>query len=440
MAYSCDQCDQWFDRPAKLAAHERSHSGERPFACDRRGCEKRFFRAEHLQHHEQAHDGVKTIRCTNGECSMLFRLQHHMTAHLKTHGPMPYQCDAEGCDAEFKKKNQLKKHEVSHTGVMPYPCKTEGCSKGFMLQSQLRTHSKKHTTVYTCDAEGCTHTFAKWSLLVIHRKGHRILTCLKCNKTFLRPEGLKSHETLHDPNRPQFPCTWDGCAKQYSRASNLKTHIRAAHEKNKRFKCDVGHCGAAFSHKKSLVTHASKGHTASGQPLSYNKRRSSLASMLTGIPDNSNAYLFGGKPMVTSVLPTMQTVGEDSKDNDYGQAAALQLSPPSPPPALPGSARASSLFDAPSPAVVPTPLQRLVSVDGGALSICDSIPEGQEMLPLHTLSRQMDEDEDGRAIPLAWNNVGIGPLFPPLTHPTTHHNDVLLAQSISSPKSFASAL
>lgn len=102
------------------------------------------------------------------------------------------QCDAEGCGAEFKKKNQLKKHEVSHTGIMPFPCKTEGCGKGFMLQSQLRTHSKRHTTVYTCDAEGCTRTFDKWSLLVTHRKSHRTLVCQKCNKIFLRPEGVST--------------------------------------------------------------------------------------------------------------------------------------------------------------------------------------------------------------------------------------------------------
>jgi hypothetical protein len=39
---------------------------------------------------------------------------------------MPYQCEVEGCGSEFRKKNQMKKHEVEHTGVKPYRCETVG--------------------------------------------------------------------------------------------------------------------------------------------------------------------------------------------------------------------------------------------------------------------------------------------------------------------------
>ena len=238
---------------------------------------------------------------------------------------------------------------------------------------------------------------------------------------------LKAHEKLHDPNRQQFPCTWEGCAKQYSRASNLKTHVRAAHEKNKRFKCDVANCGAAFSHKKSLVTHGSKGHAASGRPLSHNNRRSSLASMLTGIPDEPN-----GNPTKLLILPV--TEEEESGDHDSGQG---------PPPAPLGMA-AFSLFGT-ATAAIPLELSA-IEIPGSVGAACgrgvgsSSGIVGRDTLPLHTpvTSQQMEDEEDGRSIPLDWNDVGTASI-PPVTHPAINCNEVLFHRSFRPPDSFAPA-
>lgn len=79
----CPICNLGLSNKGQLISHIRSHTGERPFACDHSFCNKAFTRNEELTRHKRIHSGHKPFPCQI--CSKRFGRKDHLKKHIKTH-------------------------------------------------------------------------------------------------------------------------------------------------------------------------------------------------------------------------------------------------------------------------------------------------------------------------------------------------------------------
>lgn len=296
-------CDKTFNRPARLAAHLRSHNDDRPFKCTHDGCDKSYREEKHLrQHVKGSHSQERAYTCTVEGCGKSFltatRLRRHQDVHA---GQERFRCrDYPPCAQTFRKHGTLQRHiRAEHQGGRAFMCQEEGCEAGFDSQGALRNHKKReHSEArFWCEecggaqdgqqGEGAAREpvgFFSLTQLQTHiRKEH--LQCVFCDQKCRGQSELEAHVELHHSGIPvearkTIACPRDGCDKKFTKRNNLNAHIRSAHE-GVRFVCgevdlsgtpdlqewpNENGCGSDFVSKATLEIHVRHVHMGVPRP------------------------------------------------------------------------------------------------------------------------------------------------------------------------------
>ena len=277
-------CEKAFDRPVRLQAHERTHTNDRPFACQEPDCGKAFFKSEHLKAHAQnKHVAVLAHICdyvvrrettadgreTKVPCGKAFttatRLRRHVAAHRDKEDR---RCAEPGCGRVFRRLETLQRHvRADHWGEKAFECthvddeEGQECGERFEAAGQLRTHvaSQHAGRRYACEVcrpgddetgamtsvggETTSGIFASYAALQAHRREAHPPVCPEpgCGQVCVSARALTAHrEIAHSTlsaRRARFPCPEPGCGRGFTRRGNLHVHHQTVHVRYRPFVC-----------------------------------------------------------------------------------------------------------------------------------------------------------------------------------------------------------
>ena len=105
--------------------------------------------------------------CLNKQFISKCKLDWHLKCHERQ-----FACTVEGCDKQFKQKQHLKNHILTHQDdVRPWLCKHEGCGKSFKSVSHLKDHTQSiHMKLKPFECVFCKSSFSRNSSLKYHIK------------------------------------------------------------------------------------------------------------------------------------------------------------------------------------------------------------------------------------------------------------------------------
>jgi len=207
LSNKCDFCEYKTNYPDAMAKHRRTHTGEKPFACE--NCEYRCGDASSLINHNRVKHGIG-----------------------KPKSDKKYYCDL--CDKSFTRGHQVKRHkDAVHEGIKRC-AKTPGtacetCGKlvhgnpGSMQQHMLiHQNGRNPTQAHMCSS--CGETFATLKLLSQHKnKVHskagkdeepKTKYCEICKKEFSSVQSFKHHNIV--AHTKEYPEMCEGCGKGFT--------------------------------------------------------------------------------------------------------------------------------------------------------------------------------------------------------------------------------
>jgi len=240
-SYACVVCDAQFAFPSLLAMHEsRSHAPDDRAAA---AVSAASNVAEPLGDQRQ---------CMCSDCGRQFRSASTLAAHVRTHtGERPYVCRVDGCSQRFAQHSTRAYHERTHSDAAPHVCTV--CGRRFKHAPLLTIHARVHTGARPYPCPDCPRAFSTLCRLKVHERSHsgeRPYACGQCPMSFNSTSGLRRHErAVHLGHKP-FQCTV--CDRTFTVPGNLRTHMRT-HTGEKPFICSV--CGLRFSHSGTLKGH-----------------------------------------------------------------------------------------------------------------------------------------------------------------------------------------
>ncbi|UYV65816.1 NRG1 [Cordylochernes scorpioides] len=192
---TCQYCEQQVKYRSHLIDHEKTHTGEREFMCDWKGCNFRSNRKFNVAQHKITHTEEKPFTCDH--CTYRSALKSHVTVHMRKHNKSkPYICDQ--CGFKTSYCNSLNAHKRNKHTDPALKCKV--CKYVAYGEVDLKNHTCKESLC--CGVCGYkTHTRPNF---IRHNEVHNTVpySCSLCgtrskSKTYFTAHMKNKHQVLN---------------------------------------------------------------------------------------------------------------------------------------------------------------------------------------------------------------------------------------------------
>ncbi|UYV65829.1 hypothetical protein LAZ67_3005579 [Cordylochernes scorpioides] len=195
---TCKYCGKQLEYKSQLIDHEKTHTGEREFMCDWKGCDFRSHRKFNVVQHKVTHTEEKPFKCDH--CNYRSAHKTHLRVHVRKHNDSkPYICDL--CGFKTSYCNSLKDHKRNkHTDpalkcnmckyvaygevdLKNHICEESLCCGECGYRSQSRSHLIRHQEVHNPVLYSCS----------LCRTRNPALKCKLCKYVARGKADLRSH-------------------------------------------------------------------------------------------------------------------------------------------------------------------------------------------------------------------------------------------------------
>lgn len=247
IAFFVSQCGRGFNSSRDTARHSATHTGVKSHVCTI--CFARFTRAGALTVHARSHDqSTKYFECTHAGCAKSFTQKSVLIAHERTHtGEKPFQCEI--CLKAFAQRTALGQKQQAENKKRENVGRMEGVRCSYAHACAF-AHLSPLISLLTCLSDPPTNALGRSAIRRMYTNRNTrafVLSCVRrsvcliascvvvcvcvcasrcdqcplCPLRFHTSSNLSSHHRTHT-GAYRFACTL--CEKRFTRRAALVRH------------------------------------------------------------------------------------------------------------------------------------------------------------------------------------------------------------------------